>query len=75
MSKGYTLAAVVNGDCKYFNKIFKSRQAAINYVYKYFESICFYNTQVEEEIYKSKHDVEYVMSDDNRFIVNRIVLA
>ena len=72
MSHIYTLSGVLNGKRILFNKKFSSRNAAINYMFKYYESNCFYNFQVEEEIEKNRHDIEYVYDYNNRFEVARV---
>lgn len=73
MSHIYTLSGVLNGKRITFKKAFRSRNAAINYMFDYYENHCFYDFQVEEEIVKSKHDIEYVYNYNNRFEVNRII--
>lgn len=72
MSHIYTLSGVLNGKRILFNKKFSSRNAAINYMFKYYEDHYFYDFQVEEEIVKSKHDIEYVYNFNNRFEVARV---
>ena len=72
MSHIYTLSGVLNGKRIKVNKLFSSRNAAINYMFQYYEDHFFYNFQVEEEIVKSKHDIEYVYNYNNRFEVARL---
>ena len=72
MSHIYTLSGVLNGKNITFKRLFSSRNAAIDYMFKYYEDHYFYNFQVEEEIIKSKHDIEYVYNYDNRFEVARL---
>ncbi len=72
MSHIYTLSGVLNGKRITFNKKFSSRNAAINYMFKYYENNCFFNFRVEEEIEKSKHDIEYVYNYNNRFEIARV---
>ncbi len=72
MSHIYTLSGVLNGKNIKFKRLFSSRNAAIDYMFKYYEDHYFYNFQVEEEIIKSKHDIEYVYNYDNRFEVARL---
>ena len=70
--KFYTLNAVVKGENVKIDKIFNTRNDAINYMFKYYEDHFFYNFQVEEEVVKSKHDIEYVYNYNNRFEVARL---
>ena len=72
MSHIYTLSGVINGKRIIFNKKFASRDAAINYMFRYYEDEGFYNFQVQEEIIKDEHDIEYVYNFNNRFEVARI---
>ena len=72
MSHTYTLSGVINGNNVTFNKSFSSRDAAINYMCKYYEQHFVENFQVEEEIEKSKHTIEYVCDYYNRFTVARV---
>jgi hypothetical protein len=41
-------------------------------MFKYYENNCFFNFRVEEEIEKSKHDIEYVYNYNNRFEIARV---
>lgn len=72
MSHTYSLTGIINGKHIKFNKRFNSREDAINYMLKYFEKEFIFNTQVEDEVYKEKHDVEYVISFNTRFEVARV---
>ncbi len=74
MNKRYNLAAVIGGDYITFKRSFASRQAAIDYVYRYFNNHYIYDNQVIDEIFNSKHDIEYVLHNGDRFMVNRVVL-
>lgn len=55
---------------RYFNtkKIFRTRNEAIRYAFKHHLP---YNAQLVEEIFKTKHDVEYVCDDHIRFFISR----
>ena len=72
MNKRYNLSAIIDGDYIEFKKLFISRQAAIDYVYKYFSHHYIYDNQVVDEIFNSKHEIEYVLHNGDRFIVNRV---
>ena len=72
MSRKYILSAIINGNVKGFKKDFKSRDDAINYIYEYLNSRYIYNVQVTDEIYKSKHNVEYVLDGGDRFSIVRV---
>lgn len=72
MSHIYKLSGIINGNKIKFNKRFNSREDAISYMLNYYEKQYVFNMQVEEEIYKEKHDVEYVIDFHNRFEVARV---
>ena len=71
--KYYTLTAVINGDEVRFNKVFASRNQAIDYMFNYCRKINYFNMEVEDEycIGDNKHDIEYVCDYYNRFRVTR----
>lgn len=71
MSHTYKLTGIINGKTIKFNKRFSTREDAIAYMLNYYEKEFVFNAQVEEEIYKEKHDVEYVINFYNRFEVAR----
>ena len=65
--------AVMRGDnITKINKSFKNRNEAISYMLNYYNKR-FINAEVEEEIYLNKHVVEYICTNNNRFIVSRII--
>lgn len=66
--KYYTAEAITNSKTIKVNKRFATRDEAINYV---FNKILPFNAQVEEEISKGNHRVEYRCNNYNRFIVSR----
>ena len=72
MINHYSLIMVVRGHGVRSKKIFKSRDAAINYAFKYFKNNYVYDSQVMDcyELH-NKHEIEYVLSDHNRFIIGR----
>lgn len=72
MSHVYSLTAIVNGETIKVNKLFHSRNAAIKYMFNYYENNCIYNMQLEDEFEKEKHNIEYVCNDYNRFRVARV---
>lgn len=68
----YELATIVNGDMVTFKKEFSSRQKALDYGYHYLEDNFIYDLQLEEEIKLGKHDVEYVLNNGDRLLINRV---
>ena len=71
----YTLKAIVNGDSvKLKRSTFSSRDAAISYMFKYFNDMYLYDLEVEEEhvVNNNKHSIEYVCNFYNRFTVTRV---
>lgn len=76
--KYYTLETIDNGKTVRINKTFSTRTSAINYAFAYFEKHLYNDSlQVEDtfNINNEKHNVEYVIDYNNRFRVNRVVLA
>lgn len=71
--KKYTLEAVVDGKLIRFNRTFKSRDEAINYIFRYYENHFMVNLKVNEEYYvnDNKHDIAYVYDYENRFRIAR----
>lgn len=71
--KKYTLEAVVDGKFIRFNRTFKSRDEAINYIFRYYENHFMVNLKVNEEYYvnDNKHDIAYVYDYENRFRIVR----
>ena len=54
-------------------KTFKSRSEAINYMFDYYNNHYIYNVELEEEYPQgSKHNIHYVISQDNSFNVNSL---
>lgn len=74
--KYYTLQTINNGQTAIIHKQFKTRDQAINYAFRYFNSRYNYNLQVEDEfnVDGDKHNIEYVLDYYNRFRVNRVQL-
>ena len=71
----YTLKAIVNGDSvKLKRSTFSSRDAAISYMFKYFNDMYLYDLEVEDEhvVNNNKHSIEYVCNFYNRFTVTRV---
>lgn len=75
--KYYTLEAIIEGKDIKFNKVFKTRLSAIEYMFKYYDKHYMYDLMVNEEfaIEGNKHNVEYVCDDYRRFRVNRVTIA
>ena len=69
----YTLEAVVDGEYIKFDRIFKSRNEAIDYIFRYYEKHCMINVEVNDEycIDGNKHDIAYVYDYYNRFRIAR----
>lgn len=74
--KFYTLNAVIKGKPKKFEKLFNSRDEAIDYMFKYYDDHFIYGLEVQEEVSidDDKHNVEYICDDYDRFRINRVVL-
>lgn len=54
------------------DKTFASRVEAINYMFDYYNNHYIYNVELEDEYaQKNKHDIHYVISQDNSFNVTR----
>lgn len=74
----YILETINNGEAATINKLFKSRDQAINYAFAYFEDK-YYNDslQVEDEfnVHGDKHYIEYVLNYHDRFRINRVKMA
>ena len=72
MNKKYLLEAVVEGRFIKFNKEFKTRNSAINYIFKYYNRHML-DLRVNEEYYvnENKHDIAYISDYDNRFRISR----
>ena len=69
----YTLEAIVDGQLIKFNRVFKSRNDAINYIFRYYDDHYLVNLRVNEEysIAGNKHDIAYVYDYYNRFRIAR----
>ena len=74
--KFYTLEAVVRGENVKFDKVFASRDSAMDYMFKYYSKHYLYDLSVDEDIYVNgdKHNVEYICGSANRFRINRVSL-
>lgn len=72
--KKYILEAVVEGKYIKFHRSFKTRNSAIDYIFKYYSRHSLINLRVNEEYYideANKHDVAYVYDYYNRFRIAR----
>ena len=69
----YTLEAVVDGEYIKFDRIFKSRDEAIDYIFRYYEDHNMVNVEVNDEycVDGNKHDIAYVYNYYNRFRIAR----
>ena len=69
----YTLEAIVDGKYIKFNRTFKSRNEAIDYIFRYYDNHFLVNLSVKEEyaINGDKHDIAYVYDYYNRFRIAR----
>lgn len=74
MKKYYDLKAVINGESHRFSKHFSSRDAAMDYVFKFFKNTFYKDLQIEDEyrVEGNKHDIEYVFDHYNRFRITRV---
>lgn len=69
--KYYLLSYLHDGKVISVKKVFKSRNDAINYMFNKVYPNIGIDVQVNEEIEHSKHDIEYVSTDYERFYVCR----
>ena len=69
----YTLEAIVDGQYIKFNRTFKSRDEAIDYIFRYYDNHFLVNLEVNDEYFidGNKHNVEYVCDYYNRFRIAR----
>ena len=69
----YTLEAVVDGEYIKFDRTFESRNAAIDYIFRYYENRNMVNVEVNDEycVDGNKHDIAYVYNYYNRFRIAR----
>ena len=71
----YTLEAVIDDKNISFNKLFKTRDDALNYMFKYLDKHFIYNFDVKETYsVNNKHEIEYVSDFSNRFLISRVTL-
>ena len=75
MSKFYTVRAIVHGEEKNIRRRFATRDAALNFVEKFYAKEGYYNFQVVDEYEKEKHNIEYVCDYFNRFNIKRVIVA
>ena len=71
--KKYTLEAIVEGKLIRFNRSFKTRDEAIDYIFRYYDRHSLVRLRVNEEYFidDNKHDIAYVYDYDNRFRIAR----
>ena len=66
----YELEAYVKGERVSFTKKFASRDQAIEYLFAYLGKQFIFNCELKEEYpLSSKHDVHYVLSNEDSFTV------
>lgn len=66
--------AYVRNELVDIDKTFNSRVEAINYMFDYYNNHYIYNVELEEEYAQgNKHNIHYVISQDNSFNVNSMV--
>lgn len=73
MKKYYTLEAIVEGKLIKFDRQFKTRNAALNYIFQYYDRHCLVALRVNEEYFvdENEHDITYVYDYENRFRIAR----
>ena len=73
--KLYTLRGTIAGQYVTPNKMFRSREEAVEYMFKYSEKKYVFDMQVEEIIKTNgdKHNLEYVCNNNNRFFIERVI--
>ena len=72
--KNYTLETIIKGKSIKFDKKFNSRNAALNYAFRYLSKQNIYNTEITNEysLDGNKHNICYATNDDTLIHVNRI---
>jgi len=73
MMNKYTLEAVVEGRLIQFRQKFNSRNAAVNYIFNYYNRHNLIDLRINDEYFinNNKHDIAYVYDYDNRFRIAR----
>ena len=73
MMNKYTLEAIVEGELIKFHHTFKSRNAAVKYIFNYYDRHNLVDLRINDEYFvnENKHDVAYVYDYDNRFRIAR----
>ena len=71
--KYYSLNAVVNNEPVSINKKFETREEAMSYMFDFLNDKYIYNSEVEEEFAtpENKHNITYVLTNNNRFSIAR----
>ena len=69
----YKLEAVVDGEYIKFAHTFKTRDEAIDYIFRYYDNHLMVNLEFNEEYFidGNKHDIAYVYDYYNRFRIAR----
>ena len=73
MMNKYTLEAIVEGKLIKFDRTFKTRTQAMNYIFDYYDRHQLVELRVNDEYFidDNKHDIAYVYDYDNRFRIAR----
>lgn len=73
MNKKYSLKAVINGDYVVFDEKFNSHTEALNRAFEYLNKNLNFDTNVLEEYEdEEKNNIEYILSNHDRFIISRV---
>ena len=73
MMNKYTLEAIVEGKLIKFDRTFKTRTQAMNYIFDYYDRHQLVELRVNDEYFidDNEHDIAYVYDYDNRFRIAR----
>ena len=73
MMNKYTLEAIVEGELIKFNHTFESRNAAMDFIFNYYQKHHLVDLKINDEYFidNNKHDIAYVYDYDNRFRIAR----
>lgn len=73
--KLYSLRGNLAGQPVVINKMFKSREKAVDYMFEYSRKHYVFDLQIEDiyEINNDKHNLNYICNNDNRFNVQRVI--
>ncbi|MCQ2743134.1 MAG: hypothetical protein MJ239_07625 [Bacilli bacterium] len=71
MRNTYALSGTLNGRSVMFHKKFHSRDAAMDYMFKYYEYHLVFNPELDYTIEIDKHNINYVCTNGNVFNIRR----